>query len=310
LRLLQGTSAKRATLTVLVVGTLAMAGTIAALAAGGPATPPRPSGPPAATGERDGIRLELWVDRSEIRLGGRSLAHVRVTNGGTTSPQREANECPAGPAPVNVAAQPGSLGRAWEGVARNFKGLALAEARVVDGHLYVMGRFRDFRFLNHTAPTACSAVSQPETLEPGQTLEATLFWDAVPSGALSPQPGPAVVAAAFSSSAGEVSAEVEIQLGVGQLPAAIGLVEYLDRALTSDKFVAWLEERPAESWVNSDIVFWPDAQGEFPPLDAYRDINVPVIQIGLHRETPDNFEFGAVILDRATGLVLGTRFEP
>jgi hypothetical protein len=276
-----------------------------------PALPATPEPGPAATSERDGIRIELWLDQRAVRLGDQLIAGVRVTNTGTAALEREGNDCPTGPAMVRVLAQGGLPGRRWDGIAAEFKRLVLVEAGVVDEDGQdVLGVFRDVRFVGGFIPIACPGASFRESFEPGDVLESNVVWTAVPAGGRTPRTGPAVVAASFSWASGEVTAEVDIELVAGQPQAEKTLADYVDAALSNEDFRRWLDGRPRSSWSDTHTVRWPTAQGEYPPLPAYEGISGPVIEVGLFREAGDAFELGAVIVDVDTAIPIATRFEP
>lgn len=62
--------------------------------------------------------------------------------------------------------------------------------------------------------------------------------------------------------------------------------------------------------MDPNIIGWPNAEGDFPQFEPYLGLESPVIEIGtFYIEDPAAGFLGAVVLDRATARVMGTRFE-
>jgi hypothetical protein len=81
-------------------------------------------------------------------------------------------------------------------------------------------------------------------------------------------------------------------------------------ALSDDEFRTWLEAAPRETWINTHVGYWPTQEGGYPPRPPFNRLGRrPVVTIGLFR-TGTNFEsYGSVVVDRATGEVVGHQFE-
>jgi hypothetical protein len=62
--------------------------------------------------------------------------------------------------------------------------------------------------------------------------------------------------------------------------------------------------------MNTGVTFWPNEDGEYPPLPPYRDASGPVVEVSLARSVGGRIEYGGVVVEWGTGRVLGTRFEP
>jgi hypothetical protein len=276
-------------------------------------------GPAVAVAERDGIRLELTLERQHVRLGEVVHARVILSNNGPLVVQRETNTCGSGPAPIVVEAGSGlGVGRQWDGLAGEWKRLLLANAGLADGGRTVVGGFT--QVIANQPPgveVGCDAWSSVQPFGNGDGEEMLLAWRAAAGDGMVLAPGPATVRATFRSAGEfalppepvfELSVEAPIEL-VGDEPAAqLTLADYADVALGVPQFADWLTLAPRDSWTDPHFITWPAEGGGYPAFPPYDRLNGrPVVEIGLFREV-DGF-YGAVIIDRATGEVLGTRFE-
>lgn len=289
---------------------------VALAAAGCRAGAPRPSPSPTpllgdrpatATAEKDGIAVELWLSAREAHVGDRLLALVRVSNRGTSSPTWETNTCGTGPAPIRVEAPAGlPAGRAWTGLAAEFKGQLLREFGAVGNGRAVIGTFWDAETID-LPNVACPAFSAMAPLLPGQGVEKMIAWDVGTKSGLTIEAGTAALVAQFSSSAGEVEAVTSVDIS-GDSAAGRTIVEYVDTALANEAFHDWLNEADSSSWINTSVTFWPNEEGEYPARPEYEKATTGAVDVGLFRDGPEFETYGGVIIDTGTGEILGTRF--
>jgi hypothetical protein len=267
-------------------------------------------GPPLATGERDGILLQLWLDRQQVRVGDRLFALTRVTNNGTTSPTWEKNICGSGPAPISVTrVSELPVGQSWTGLAADFKQTVLSEGGFVSGGRASLGKFWDAGMFDTVIPMGCPGYSQQGPFMPGEVSEMVLAWNvAAPQGQVM-STGTASVTATFASSAPDISAQTLIEIEAVEPTEPLTIVHYVDIALSQSEFNDWLNERPRSSWINTSVTFWPNDQGEYPPQPEYEGVTNGAVDVGLFR-SPAGEQYGSVIIEVGTGRVLGTRFEP
>jgi hypothetical protein len=265
----------------------------------------------SAEAHGDGITVEFTLDRQAVAIGDRVRAFVRVVNGGTSSPIWESNICGWGPAPMTVT-RPWDMpaGRAWQGIAADFKRTVLEQGGYLDGEELVLGTFWDARALDDPDPMSCPAVSQERPFEPEEVAEMELAWHVVPRRGQLLMAGPATVTATFTSSAGAITAQAPIDISGGPPPSGWTIIDAIDAALQDEKFSAWLSERPTTTWLNTSVAFWPNEEGEYPPLPQYEGAYRGAAEVGLARSVGALNEYGAVIVEWGTWRVLGNRFEP
>jgi hypothetical protein len=259
----------------------------------------------------DGITVELTLDRQAVAIGDRVTAVVRVVNGSTASPIWESNICGWGPAPITVA-RPWDIpaGRAWVGIAADFKKAVLEQGGYLDGDQVVLGTFWDARALDDPDSMSCPAVSQERPFAPGEVAEMELAWQVVPRRGQLLMAGPATVSATFTSSAGVITVEAPIEITGGPPPSGWSIVDVIDAALEDEQFSAWLSDRPTATWLNTSVEFWPNEEGGYPPLPQYEGAYRGAVEVGLARSVGTLNEYGAVIVEWSTGRILGNRFEP
>lgn len=284
-----------------------------------PAPSAQPNQPSSVTGERNGMVIELVIDRTQVVPGDLVRAHVRLTNRGPLMIQREGNTCGSGPASVSVVSGAGfGEGREWDGIAGEFKRLLLEEAGATEGGS-VIGSFWDAAMVVRNEgpgiPIACTAASMPQDFGPGSSDEATLAWRAVaPEGAIL-KPGPAVVRATFMSlseggapPAFSFSVEAPIEIIGAEPGEQLTLADFADIALANEEFATWLEGTPRARWINTHFITWPH-DGNYPPRPPYDQLNRrPVAEVGLFAEVRGD-SYAGVIIDLESGEVLATRFE-
>jgi hypothetical protein len=268
--------------------------------------PPR-TGPPTATAERDGILVELWLPEDVARIGERTFAHVRVTNLGPLAIEYEGNPCSEslGARLDYTASAP--AGRSWPGIAGAFK------ARFLQEGSYGVRSFVNVERIDQEQRD-CDTVGMPAYLEPATSLERTVALDLVGSPGRPIFSGPATALGRFAYRPGEnegedvVEAEAPIRID-GERTPEYWIVDFVDRALAEPRFAEWLDQRPADTWINTHSVAWPNEDGDYPPDPCYERATDGALDIGLFREVPGVFEAGSVSLDLPSGDVLGVRFE-
>lgn len=295
------------TLTVPILATIGFVA--AACSALVPSLPPRlGDGQPAASATNGGMLLELWVDRAEASVGDRVFAFVRVTNTGQEAPRWETNTCGSGPAPISVTANTAvEPGRVWDGNAAAFKREALKAAGIVLGGDSLIGEFQEAARIG--GQVGCNLMSQQKPFAPGQVVEESLVWDAIPREFVPLAVGEITLTSTFRSDAGAATAFANINL-VGRVDVGLTLVDFIDAALAEPSFRAWLERHPPRARMDPNIIGWPNPEGDFPPFEPYLGLESPVVEIGtFYTEDPAAGFLGAVVLDRATARVIGTRFE-
>lgn len=271
---------------------------------GGCQAQPGFDGVPDATSEHDGIRVELWSERS-ARAGDRVYARVRVTNLGDLDVTHETNDCPWGPARTVMLAPNEMIGREWTGLARTFKQLVLSDSGFGIGEVQV----GDFVDIAYATESSCPAASRLGPLRPGEAIERTLVWGGRPKPGLPSPNGRVKIKAAFTSSADVVVAETNVEIASADQSLGLGLVDYVDAALSSSEFTAWLNEEPETSWVNPSVLYWPNSNGEYPRVPAYDGVSGSVVEIGLFRDVTGSSQFGAAIVDQRTGTVVAVRVD-
>lgn len=268
-------------------------------------------GPPLTSGEQDGIVVQLWLDRQQVRVGERLFALTRVTNNGTTSPTWEKNICGSGPAPISVTrVSELPVGQSWTGLAADFKQKVLSEGGFVSRGRAILGKFWDASMFDTLIPLACAAYSQQGPFAPGEVSEMRLAWDVAAEEGQVLSTGTASVTATFASSAPAISAETLIEIQAIEPNGALTIVHYIDIALSQSEFHDWLNERPRSSWINTHVGFWPNDEGQYPPQPEYEGVTNGAVDVGLFRSLPQGEEVGSVIIEVGTGRVLGIRLEP
>ncbi len=274
------------------------------------AEPPAPlgEGSPTASATGDGFVVELWLDRGGVRLGDRLHALVRVTNAGDAAPMWETNTCFRGPAALKAVVAGGlPAGQDWDGLAGEFKELALLEAGVESTGQAAVGEFVIAQFVDRDA-VPCDAMSIMRRFVPGQVEQEWLAWDVVPKVGLTIPSGELTLAATFASDLGEVTAEATVRVEADDVPI-LTLVDYIDAALSEPSFRQWVEAHPRDGWLNTTITFWPNTEGQMPQFPPYTRARAGAVDVGLFADATGQGFAGMVVLERSTAEVLGTRFE-
>ncbi|CAN5611582.1 hypothetical protein BH23CHL7_BH23CHL7_07420 [soil metagenome] len=321
-----------------LVAMLALAGASVAACSGEPEPSPAElgAGIPTASAENGGIVVELWLDRQQVHAGDLVFALVRVSNQGELAIDREGNSCGTGPARTTVGRSADEVeaaeaeGVQWEGNAAEFKRRVLAGVGMGDGPRQ-LGIFWDARLAGE--PVVCDLSSTSEPFGPGSIDQLLLAWRAVPAMGAELVPGPATVEATFVELdrlrdrgpllSVTAAAPIEIVAADGAAaadpqPAEPLLPDYVDAALSSPEFIAWLEAVPSEFWRDTSVTYWPSEGGSYPPMAPYdRFSGRPIVEIGLHMQPPPGHPAGAggvpegairsVIVDRETLQVLAVR---
>lgn len=266
-----------------------------------------PPPPPSAIASSDGIVVELRLDRDRVRIGERVVAVVRVANEGTATPNSEQNICMFGPARTDVWSNEGELpGLEWANNSAEFKRVVLGTVGLAGGR--PIGTFQNARTYD-LLPLSCPGHSDLGPFTPGTESHMQLIWQLGDDSLGRLIEGPAIVRSTFRSSIGEISAETLIEVEQGSGSADLGLVELVDIALADETFKRWLESGPEFGWMPL-VTYWPNPQGQFPPIPEYSIVRNPVVEIGLTRSTATHDDYGAVIIETGSGIIVGTRFEP
>ena len=191
----------------------------------------------------------MWLDRTQVEIGGVVTALVRVTNRGPAVLERDRDTCGAGPAATTVVQRGNTRtlagGLEWPGRADVFKHELLNSAGL--GAQRDLGAFRD--------PTSdpkldCSFPGLVVRFPPG-SRQALLVWRAVAGPASVIVAGPTIVSSTFESVEWglnpapllKATAEVEIEVvrpDASADPVGPTLVDYVDAALSVDDFRNWI----------------------------------------------------------------------
>jgi hypothetical protein len=265
--------------------------------------------------ERDGIVLELTLDRAQAQVGDVVTAHVRLSNNGGRVVERESITCRVGPAPTIVIAPPDiASGRAWDGIAAEFKQRLLKESGVREDGAEV-GFFVDRQMLGQDF--GCTLRTDIQPFQAGQSDEMTLAWRVEPRQGFRLEPGPKVVRSTFSSASHDQTAAdfeliTETTLNIVGEPVGeeLSIADYADAALSNAEFVSWLALKPSSTWINTGWVYWPTPENTYPERPPFNTLNLrPIVTVGLFRSLPGGEEHGGVVIDRATGEALFATFQ-
>lgn len=247
----------------------------------------------------------MWLDRSHIAEADHVFALVRVTNDGDEAPTRETYTCRAGAAPVSVqgvSALP--EGMAWEGLAAEFKTAVVSDSGGSGATATEIGQFEDVDY----SEGSCNLMGKVAPFRPGEELESILAWDAVAYPGRQFPSGVVTVRAQFKSSAGTVSAEASVGIEADSERGAT-VVEYVDIALGEASFRDWVNGQPRDTWDQPLLYFWPaGGSGQYPPGPAYARATGKVAAVSLLVARPGGWARGEVVIEVASGTVLGTQF--
>lgn len=203
---------------------------------------------PAATAERDGVRLRMELDKAEIRPGELVWASLTIENTTDRSVSWVAGGCQV-PGNIEATAKQDDAGMHWPGVLGTFKQWLLK-----DGQVYVY--FVDEITWNARAlgGRACPAANFVGTLPPKGTLRSRFAWDGqVRSGIAPARPaasGSIEVVGLFL--VGDTNASTPLRAGAplrvrgsddGLMSAAVAI----DKAYEDGRLARWLESRPTPS---------------------------------------------------------------
>jgi hypothetical protein len=217
------------------------------------------AGGPTATAERDGVRLRMELDRSEIRPG--DLVWVALTIENTTDHDVRW-VAPGCKVPGNVEATPkqDGLGRQWPGVLGTFKQLLLKDGQ---SYVYFVDEVTwDARALGGRA---CPAAIFVETLPPKGMLRSRWVWDGQVRGGMSharpAATGPIDLTGSIALGDTNSSVPLRATAPLGVRDGGDGLMSAaaaIDSAYDDGRLARWLEARPAPSgsgtFMAADIV--------------------------------------------------------
>jgi hypothetical protein len=263
---------------------------------------PSPLATPATEGvfvaTDNGLTMTVALDRSEVEPGASLSIAVTIHNGRSVPVVLLVAQCGASatmyalvPVPVDPS------GRAWEGIAGEFKSYALTEG-------YREG------IVPATAPGWVYATVEPcreggpeRTLAPGETVSASMTWTAALVEGVPALPGDV----AFKVSVGhdptgeppsyppdyegplrswskiykQLTVDGTIQIA-GDAPHVVTAGQALDSMLADRRFAAWLSEQPQDTWsvANVFLLNYGAAQGIVPAgpsweIDLFRENGVP-----------------------------------
>jgi hypothetical protein len=270
--------------------------------------PYRPLGEPTATTERDGIRVEIWIEDRTLEQGQVVRGSMRVTNLGPGAMWHEGIVSPLACPPLAWRSDGAGLldpGRNWQGAAGRFKRLFLRQNPFVETYLG----------WRHRGPDGCGDIGYRNQLPEGASFRVPLRM--LPHYELRSQPLPGgtwTTGIGFSyfgrgsqpraSRSGSVIASTTFTLAGTPVdyPSPGRLV---DVALDTPGFVEWLESKPFREWVNTSASYWPrppyPVQARF---DHGRKAPDGVLEIGLFADGPGPL-YGMVLVDPWTAESFG-----
>lgn len=256
----------------------------AIVATASPAGTSGTDGPLSATD--DGLTLTVALDRTEVKPGASLAIAVTIQNDRSVPVVLlDVDQCGSpGRMWASVPVPVDPSGRAWDGIAGDFKEFALTQ-----GH----GQGPDDA--PATAPDRVDATVQPcrdggseLTLAPGAKTTASLTWTAALVEGVPASPGDV----AFSVSVGhdplggppspvykELSVDGTIHI-VGDTPEVVTVGQALDAMLADARFTAWLSEQPKDTWSTANVFLRNSAAAKDPAgpqweIDLFREAGVP-----------------------------------
>lgn len=289
--------------------------------------PFEPSGPPAATATRHGVRMRMWLSSTKAVPGQWLQLLVRTTNLDKSTAWSHSGECKTSGTLADVDLRPAiPPGREQTGNAAAFKEEVLSHA---------MGAsFTPWRYLPREGDTPvdglvsgawaeCTTLPGPLRLKAGATLEERFAWYPAHSfdgdvwfQPLPPGTVPVTVEWPFIGR-GEraprharlrpitVTASVEL---TGDGPGTPSLPELVDIALADPRFRAWVDDDPTRrTWDGASGIGWPGPT--YGNNMLLRDLeDAPPTGIMTIELTRRETSRGVVSLDPWTGRVLQVEF--
>jgi hypothetical protein len=261
--------------------------------------PPSPGDPVSAVASRDGVQVVLTIDHTPATAGERVWARVTVDNGSSDVILYRGGGCDF-PADVTVVVaekvRP-DAGRAWDGMAGQFKGLLAPVSDPTDLAFFIPEAFVD------RGPMGCTADLGVNELQPGGHLELRAAWDGDIALVLAPA-GPAVLTASFPmlgpksavvdpfGNPNPIKAALVLDVVLGGITSISGATA-VDAALGDPRFAAWVGDSVIDQWQGVDLGV---------TRDAYT--------VTLERSDGGGVKAGRVRVDRRTGAVLSFVLEP
>lgn len=251
--------------------------------------------------------MAVELDRVAVEAGGAVKVGLTVTNTRASDALFE-EPCAGEHMVVELRPPVEPAGRAWDGVAAEFKTYALEQSTGEPIESSVRGTLRTV-----ARGDPCHATLAPNTTEDflptsmipaGQRYETTLTWHAELVRDVPAVPGvaPFTVTVRYDHEAaggGLIRAESLVVEGTIRIvegeASAISAGQALDAAIGDETFAGWLQEQPASTWVNANLFLQPGANG-VAQLPA-----VPYWDIELFSEPRS---WGIVYVDALTGAVL------
>jgi hypothetical protein len=237
---------------------------------------PSPTAPPdlarVAVEERDGIRVQIELQRNPLPAGEPSWVKLRVTNEGGTDVTWFHDGC-AEPVSVDAVSEVAwPMGEEHQEQAAMFKTYSLGGhmAAAPDPHGW-LAFVRKERL--HAGPSGCADIGISETIEPGETLRSTRWWSGFTAlNRALPPAGPAKIRgfAAYywrgeqPSDITNQAIELELDAWIVSEAAADRLspAQAIDAALTDPDFAAYVATqaiangRATISWYDPDRDLW------------------------------------------------------
>jgi hypothetical protein len=251
--------------------------------------------------ERDGVRLTLELESTQIQMGVESWATMTGENVGAGTVFFMTDGCEV---PVQLLARLGGgwIGGAQQlGIAAEFKALALRGEGA--GHAHLLSGFMPEQRLGR-AP-GCADTGIPQELTPGKRLTQRSVWwpwDDAPMPAV-----PVTLEASFpfagrgraAETADPIVVSLDSWIASDESWPWMTPAQAVDAALADPVFFAWLLEVPSRTWINAS-------------LDL--DTEAGIWQVGLFRDAPTGVSWAKLIqLDAATGQLItppATRTRP
>ena len=263
-----------------------------------PATP-SPGDPVSAVASRDGVQVVLTVDHAPVTAGERVWARVTIDNGTSDVILYRGGGCdfPADITVVTAEKVRPDAGRAWEGMAGQFKGLLAPASDPTDQAFFIPEDFVD------RGPIGCTADLGVNELIPGGHLELRAAWDGDVALVLAPA-GPALLTASFPmlgpkravvdpfGNPNPVKATLAVDVVVGAITSVSG-ASAIDAALGDPRFAAWVGDSVIGQWQGVDL-----------------KVTREVYTVTLERSDGGGVKAGRVRVDRRTGAVLSFVLEP
>lgn len=229
---------------------------------------------------KDGLTLAVELDRTDVAPGGEVVARVTLRNDRRQEVEYQSTGCRPVVWTVKLRLPVAPEGRAWPGIAGEFKKYALTQG-------FGPGGVPALQPVDTSPPfPPCQVEPGRTVLGPGAAREWRITWQAeivagVPalSGeapftiSLSYDPDRQAAAAAGGMGILPLRFQTWQQIGVdgtlrivGDAPRPLSGGEAIDIVLADARFASWLAEQPPASWANANLFLqsWPKDEGIVP----------------------------------------------